>query len=221
MSRAPADFTPSDGELVHLLIGGFNAALPMLLLIGAWLYLNGHARGSPRNIDTTRMRRSPARELAPGVVRTKLEDVAGIDEVKQEVTEIVDYLRDPSKCLDLGARIPRGVLLVGTPGTGKTLLARAIAGEAGVPFFSICGSEFVELYVGVGAARVRDLFVQAKQHTPCIVFIDEIDAVGRHRARDSRIFRRRARKSAERGGPACGARGRAGGCVAPCRAGAR
>src|ERR1700748_3201299 len=108
-------------------------------------------------------------------------DVAGCDEAKEEVSELVDFLRDPQKFQKLGGRIPRGVLLVGPPGTGKTLLARAIAGEAKVPFFSISGSDFVEMFVGVGAARVRDMFEQAKKHAPCIVFIDEIDAVGRHR----------------------------------------
>ena len=109
------------------------------------------------------------------------DDVAGIDEAKEELEEIIEFLRDPKKFTRLGGRIPKGVLLVGAPGTGKTLLARAIAGEAGVPFFSISGSDFVEMFVGVGASRVRDLFVQGKKHAPCIIFIDEIDAVGRHR----------------------------------------
>merc|ERR1712100_937763 len=108
-------------------------------------------------------------------------DVAGVDEAKEELTEIVDFLKDPSRYTELGAKIPKGVLLVGPPGTGKTLLAKAVAGEAGVPFFSISGSEFVEMFVGVGASRVRDLFEQAKKNAPCIVFIDEIDAVGRQR----------------------------------------
>ena len=109
------------------------------------------------------------------------DDVAGVDEAKEELKEVVEFLREPQKFAALGARIPKGVLLVGPPGTGKTLLAKAVAGEAGVPFFSISGSEFVEMFVGVGAARVRDLFDQAKRHSPCIVFIDEIDAVGRYR----------------------------------------
>ena len=108
-------------------------------------------------------------------------DVAGVDEAKQELQEVVEFLREPAKFTSLGARIPKGVLLVGAPGTGKTLMARAVAGEAGVPFFSISGSEFVEMFVGVGASRVRDLFEQAKRNSPCIVFVDEIDAVGRHR----------------------------------------
>ena len=113
--------------------------------------------------------------------RVTFEDVAGIDEAKEELIEIVEFLRDPKKFTRLGGRIPKGVLLVGPPGCGKTLLARAIAGEAGVPFFSISGSDFVEMFVGVGASRVRDLFVQGKKNAPCIIFIDEIDAVGRHR----------------------------------------
>src|SRR5476651_1842179 len=114
-------------------------------------------------------------------VKVSFSDVAGIDEAKQELQEIVDFLKNPEKFQALGARIPRGVLLVGAPGTGKTLLAKAVAGEAGVPFFSISGSDFVEMFVGVGASRVRDLFDQAKKHAPCIVFVDEIDAVGRQR----------------------------------------
>jgi len=113
--------------------------------------------------------------------KVTFEDVAGIDEAKEELGEIVEFLRDPKKFTRLGGRIPKGVLLMGPPGTGKTLLGRAIAGEAGVPFFSISGSDFVEMFVGVGASRVRDLFVQGKKHAPCIIFIDEIDAVGRHR----------------------------------------
>jgi cell division protease FtsH len=109
------------------------------------------------------------------------EDVAGVEEAKEELREVVEFLKEPEKFISLGARIPKGVLLVGSPGTGKTLLAKAVSGEAGVPFFSISGSEFVEMFVGVGASRVRDLFDQAKRHSPCIVFVDEIDAVGRHR----------------------------------------
>src|SRR5947209_9409085 len=116
-----------------------------------------------------------------GPSRVTFTDVAGADEAKQELTEVVEFLKDPLRFTELGARIPKGVLLVGSPGTGKTLLAKAVSGEAGVPFFSISGSEFVEMFVGVGASRVRDLFDQAKRHSPCIVFVDEIDAVGRHR----------------------------------------
>ena len=170
------------GASLGWLIRGFDAALPMLLLIAAWWYLNHRSRDAPGSPRLTSMRRSSAQQLAPGEVKVRLCDVAGIDEVKQEVAEIIDYLRDPTKYTALGAKVPRGVLLVGPPGTGKTLLARAIAGEAGVPFLSNCGSAFVELYVGVGAARVRDLFAQAKLRSPCIIFIDEIDAIGGHRS---------------------------------------
>ena len=125
--------------------------------------------------------KSRARLLSDQSDKVTFEDVAGIDEAKEELGEIVEFLRDPKKFTRLGGRIPKGVLLMGPPGTGKTLLGRAIAGEAGVPFFSISGSDFVEMFVGVGASRVRDLFVQGKKHAPCIIFIDEIDAVGRHR----------------------------------------
>jgi cell division protease FtsH len=172
----------SGEDLIKGLAIALNAGLPMLLLIGAWWYLNRSSRGSLGTPDLTQMRRSSAQQVAPGEVKMRLRDVAGLDEAKQEVTEIIDYLRAPAKYTQLGAKIPRGVLLVGPPGTGKTLLARAIAGEAGVPFFVNSGSAFVEIYVGVGAARVRDLFAQAKLRAPCIVFIDEIDAVGGHRA---------------------------------------
>ena len=125
--------------------------------------------------------RSKAKLLNENKNKVTFNDVAGIDEAKEELEEIVDFLKDPHKYQKLGAKIPKGALLVGTPGTGKTLLARAIAGEAGVPFFSISGSDFVEMFVGVGASRVRDMFEQAKKSAPCIIFIDEIDAVGRHR----------------------------------------
>src|SRR5688500_3064179 len=125
--------------------------------------------------------KSRARLLSESQNKVTFADVAGIDEAKDEVEEIIAFLKDPKKFQRLGGRIPKGVLLIGSPGTGKTLLARAIAGEAGVPFFSISGSDFVEMFVGVGASRVRDLFEQGKKHAPCIIFIDEIDAVGRHR----------------------------------------
>lgn len=125
--------------------------------------------------------KSKAKMLSEDQIKVNFSDVAGCDEAKQEVVEIVDFLKDPAKFKRLGATIPRGVLMVGPPGTGKTLLAKAIAGEAKVPFFSISGSDFVEMFVGVGASRVRDMFEQAKRHAPCIIFIDEIDAVGRHR----------------------------------------
>jgi cell division protease FtsH len=125
--------------------------------------------------------KSRARLISDSARKVTFEDVAGIEEAKEELEEVIEFLRDPKKFTKLGGRIPKGVLLVGSPGTGKTLLARAIAGEAGVPFFNISGSDFVEMFVGVGASRVRDLFVQGKKHAPCIIFIDEIDAVGRHR----------------------------------------
>ncbi len=125
--------------------------------------------------------KSRARLLGEDQVNVTFADVAGVDEAKEEVVEIVDFLKDPGKFQKLGGKIPKGVLMVGSPGTGKTLLARAIAGEAKVPFFTISGSDFVEMFVGVGASRVRDMFEQAKKHAPCIIFIDEIDAVGRHR----------------------------------------
>ena len=125
--------------------------------------------------------KSKARLLTENQHRVTFDDVAGVEESKAELEEIIAFLRDPKKFTRLGGRIPKGVLLVGTPGTGKTLLARAVAGEAGVPFFSISGSDFVEMFVGVGASRVRDLFLQGKKNAPCIIFIDEIDAVGRHR----------------------------------------
>ena len=152
---------------------------PMLLLIGVWIFFMRQMQsGGGRAMGFGKSR---ARLLTEKSVRVTFEDVAGIDEAKQELEEIVEFLRDPQKYQRLGGRIPKGVLLVGPPGTGKTLLARAIAGEANVPFFSISGSEFVEMFVGVGASRVRDMFEQAKKSAPCIVFIDELDAVGRHR----------------------------------------
>jgi cell division protease FtsH len=155
---------------------------PMLLLIAVWIYLlRRSAGGSMGGQGIFSVGKSRARQLKEGQVHTRLADVAGVDEAKEEVGELVSFLADPSKFLRLGGKIPRGVLMVGPPGTGKTLLARAIAGEAGVPFFSISGSDFVEMFVGVGASRVRDLFEQAKKNAPCIIFIDEIDAVGRRR----------------------------------------
>ena len=152
---------------------------PMLLLIGVWIFFMRQMQSGGRG--AMGFGKSRARLLTEKSVRVTFEDVAGIDEAKQELEEIVEFLRDPQKYQRLGGRIPKGVLLVGPPGTGKTLLARAIAGEANVPFFSISGSEFVEMFVGVGASRVRDMFEQAKKNAPCIVFIDEMDAVGRHR----------------------------------------
>jgi cell division protease FtsH len=152
---------------------------PMLVLIGVWIFFMRQMQaGGGKALSFGKSR---ARLMSDQSEKVTFEDVAGIDEAKEELEEIVEFLRDPKKFTRLGGRIPKGVLLMGPPGTGKTLLARAIAGEAGVPFFSISGSDFVEMFVGVGASRVRDLFVQGKKNAPCIIFIDEIDAVGRHR----------------------------------------
>ena len=153
---------------------------PMLLLIGVWVYFMRQMQGGGKG-GAFSFGKSKARMLDEANNTTTFADVAGCDEAKEEVKELVDFLKDPQKFQKLGGRIPRGVLLVGPPGTGKTLLAKAIAGEAKVPFFAISGSDFVEMFVGVGAARVRDMFEQAKKSSPCIIFIDEIDAVGRHR----------------------------------------
>ena len=152
---------------------------PMLLLIGVWIFFMRQMQvGGGKAMSFGKSR---ARLLDQDKTKVTFADVAGIDEAKEELTEIIDFLKDPKKFTRLGGRIPKGVLLMGPPGTGKTLLAKAIAGEAGVPFFSISGSDFVEMFVGVGASRVRDLFIQGKKNAPCIIFIDEIDAVGRHR----------------------------------------
>ncbi len=154
---------------------------PALLLIVVFLYMLRQMQGASGGRGAMSFGKSRARLLGEDQVNVTFADVAGIDEAKQEVGEIVDFLKDPGKFQKLGGKIPKGVLMVGSPGTGKTLLARAIAGEAKVPFFTISGSDFVEMFVGVGASRVRDMFEQAKKHAPCIIFIDEIDAVGRHR----------------------------------------
>ena len=154
--------------------------LPFLLLIGVWIFFMNRMQGGGRG-GAMGFGKSKAKLLTEKSGKVTFNDVAGIDEAKEELEEIVEFLRDPQKFSRLGGKIPKGALLVGPPGTGKTLLARAIAGEAGVPFFSISGSDFVEMFVGVGACRVRDMFEQAKKNAPCIVFIDEIDAVGRHR----------------------------------------
>ena len=160
----------------------FFALLPVLLLVGLWVYFTRRqALGGRGPGGVFRFGESTARRVEGGEVSVRLSDVAGVDEAKEEVAELVDYLRDPSRYQNLGGSIPRGVLMVGPPGTGKTLLARAIAGEAGVPFFTVSGSDFVEMFVGVGASRVRDLFQQATKSAPCIIFVDEIDAVGRRR----------------------------------------
>jgi len=196
-SRGPfKTYAPRDAELVSLLINKgvqisakpdedsswfhvFLSWVPMLLLIGVWIFFMRQMQvGGGKALS---FGKSKARLMSDSQEKVTFEDVAGVEEAKEELHEIVEFLRDPKRFTRLGGRIPKGVLLVGSPGTGKTLLARAIAGEADVPFFSISGSDFVEMFVGVGASRVRDLFVQGKKHAPCIIFIDEIDAVGRHR----------------------------------------
>ena len=189
-------FAPKDPELIKLLRSKgvkisakpeedsswfqvFLSWVPMLLLIGVWIFFMRQMQvGGGKALSFGKSR---ARLMTEAQEKVTFDDVAGIEEAKEELEEIIEFLRDPKKFTRLGGRIPKGVLLVGAPGTGKTLLARAIAGEAGVPFFSISGSDFVEMFVGVGASRVRDLFVQGKKNAPCIIFIDEIDAVGRHR----------------------------------------
>ncbi len=163
-----------------LLLQIFISWFPMLLLIGVWVFFMRQMQGGGGR-GAMSFGRSKARLLGEDQVKVTFADVAGVEEAKAEVVELVDFLKDPGKFQKLGGRIPRGVLLVGSPGTGKTLLAKAVAGEAKVPFFTISGSDFVEMFVGVGASRVRDMFEQAKKQAPCIIFIDEIDAVGRHR----------------------------------------
>ena len=158
-----------------LLVNG----LPLIAIIGVWIFLSRRMQGGAGT--AMGLGKSKAKLLTEVHGRATFEDVAGVDEAKEDLQEIVEFLRDPQRFQKLGGRIPRGVLLVGPPGTGKTLLARAIAGEASVPFFTISGSDFVEMFVGVGASRVRDMFEQAKKNSPCIIFIDEIDAVGRRR----------------------------------------
>jgi cell division protease FtsH len=167
-------------EEQSFLMNLFVSWFPMLLLIGVWVFFMRQMQGG-KGGGAFSFGKSKARLLDDAKERVTFADVAGCDEAKEEVSELVDFLRDPTKFQNLGGRIPRGVLMVGSPGTGKTLLAKAIAGEAKVPFFSISGSDFVEMFVGVGAARVRDMFEQAKKNAPCIIFIDEIDAVGRQR----------------------------------------
>ena len=193
-------FAPDDPNLVTSLVGSkiqvtaeppedspwymtlLVSWFPMLLLIGVWIFFMRQMQGGGAGgKGAMSFGRSKARLISEDTQKVTFEDVAGVDEAKEELSEIVDFLREPKKFTRLGGRIPKGVLLVGPPGTGKTLLARAVAGEAGVPFFSISGSDFVEMFVGVGAARVRDLFVQGKKNAPCLIFIDEIDAVGRQR----------------------------------------
>lgn len=158
----------------------FISTFPVLLIIGAWIFFMRQMQGGGGR-GALSFGKSRARLMSEDQVKVTFADVAGVEEAKEEVKELVDFLKDPAKFQKLGGKIPRGVLMVGQPGTGKTLLAKAIAGEAKVPFFTISGSDFVEMFVGVGASRVRDMFDQAKKHAPCIIFIDEIDAVGRHR----------------------------------------
>ncbi|HXQ22610.1 MAG TPA: ATP-dependent zinc metalloprotease FtsH [Candidatus Acidoferrales bacterium] len=168
---------PEEGDPWYVVL--FVQWFPMLLLIGVWIFFMRQMQvGGGKAMSFGKSR---AKLLSENTTKVTFNDVSGIDEAKEELEEIIAFLKDPKKFTKLGGRIPKGVLLVGSPGTGKTLLARAIAGEAGVPFFSISGSDFVEMFVGVGASRVRDLFVQGKKNAPCIIFIDEIDAVGRHR----------------------------------------
>ena len=174
--RVVAKPPESQGLLTQIFISWF----PMLLLIGVWIFFMRQMQGGGGR-GAMSFGKSRARLLGEDQVKVTFADVAGVEEAKDEVSELVEFLRDPSKFTKLGGKIPRGVLMVGAPGTGKTLLAKAIAGEARVPFFTISGSDFVEMFVGVGASRVRDMFEQAKKHAPCIIFIDEIDAVGRHR----------------------------------------
>lgn len=192
-------FVPANGNLVEILRkGGVDIKakppeesswfmtlvmswLPMIVLIGIWVFFMRQMQGGGGGGKAFSFGKSRARLMSDNSEKVTFEDVAGIDEAKEELTEIVEFLKKPEKFTRLGGRIPKGVLLVGAPGTGKTLLSRAVAGEAGVPFFTISGSDFVEMFVGVGASRVRDLFAQGKKNAPCIIFIDEIDAVGRQR----------------------------------------
>ncbi len=168
-------------EKTGLLMQMFISWAPFLVLIGVWIFFMRQMQGGGGGRGAMSFGKSKARMLGEDQVKVTFADVAGVDEAKEEVSELVEFLRDPGKFQKFGGKIPRGILMVGSPGTGKTLLAKAIAGEAKVPFFTISGSDFVEMFVGVGASRVRDMFEQAKKHSPCIIFIDEIDAVGRHR----------------------------------------
>jgi cell division protease FtsH len=181
LERSGVIFSGSPEKQPNFLLQLFISSFPILLLIGVWIYFMRQMQGAGGGRGAMSFGKSRARLLGEDQVSVTFADVAGVEEAKEEVVEIVDFLKDPAKFQRLGGKIPKGVLMVGSPGTGKTLLARAIAGEAKVPFFTISGSDFVEMFVGVGASRVRDMFEQAKKHAPCIIFIDEIDAVGRHR----------------------------------------
>lgn len=181
LKKHNVNFSAAPPERQSVLMQLFLSSFPILLLIGVWVYFMRQMQGGTGGRGAMSFGKSRARLLNEDQVAVTFADVAGVEEAKEEVKEIVDFLKDPAKFQKLGGKIPKGVLMVGSPGTGKTLLARAIAGEAKVPFFTISGSDFVEMFVGVGASRVRDMFEQAKKHAPCIIFIDEIDAVGRHR----------------------------------------
>ncbi|MEO8019944.1 MAG: ATP-dependent zinc metalloprotease FtsH, partial [Pseudomonadota bacterium] len=181
LDKARIDFRGEPPKQPNFLTQLLLQLAPALLLILVFVYMLRQMQGSAGGRGAMSFGKSRARLLGEDQVNITFADVAGVEEAKQEVSEIVDFLKDPGKFQKLGGKIPKGVLMVGSPGTGKTLLARAIAGEAKVPFFTISGSDFVEMFVGVGASRVRDMFEQAKKHAPCIIFIDEIDAVGRHR----------------------------------------
>ena len=181
LKAAGVSFRSAPPQRQSFLMQLFISSFPILLLIAVWIYFMRQMQGGGGGRGAMSFGKSRARLLGEDQVSVTFSDVAGVEEAKEEVSEIVDFLKDPAKFQRLGGKIPKGVLMVGSPGTGKTLLARAIAGEAKVPFFTISGSDFVEMFVGVGASRVRDMFEQAKKHAPCIIFIDEIDAVGRHR----------------------------------------
>ncbi|MGB5257519.1 MAG: ATP-dependent zinc metalloprotease FtsH [Woeseiaceae bacterium] len=181
LDKNGVEFTGAKKKQQSLISSLLISSFPILLLIGVWIYFMRQMQGGGGGRGAMSFGKSKARLLGEDQVGVTFADVAGVEEAKAEVSEIVDFLKDPSKFQRLGGKIPKGVLMVGSPGTGKTLLAKAIAGEAKVPFFTISGSDFVEMFVGVGASRVRDMFDQAKKQAPCIIFIDELDAVGRHR----------------------------------------
>lgn len=181
LTKAGVNFDAAPPENPSLLLGILMSWFPFIILIALWVFFMRQMQGGGGGRGAMSFGKSKARLLNEDQVKVTFADVAGVEEAKNEVSELVEFLRDPGKFQKLGGKIPRGVLMVGSPGTGKTLLAKAIAGEAKVPFFTISGSDFVEMFVGVGASRVRDMFEQAKKHSPCIIFIDEIDAVGRHR----------------------------------------
>ncbi len=172
-------FTSAEPNTNSIWTHAFISWFPIILLVGIWIYFIRQMQGGGGGRGAMSFGKSKARLLGEDQVRVNFNDVAGVEEAKEEVSELVEFLSDPNKFQKLGGKIPTGVLMVGSPGTGKTLLAKAIAGEAKVPFFTISGSDFVEMFVGVGASRVRDMFEQAKKKAPCIIFIDEIDAVGR------------------------------------------